>query len=207
MLAHLALLFSSALFCAHVAIKYYKMSADKGFVYAQYSLGFCFSQGKGVPEDMAMAVHYYRLAAEQGHAASQHFLTEFYASIKDDTGAREGLGAVSQASSRDHDLDPQEMFVQAQAYFSGSGGCEQNQGRAVELFKLAAESGHAESQCKMGTLYAHGCGDLIEQQPEVAVQFFALAADQGSKSALYQMGNCFSRGIGASGCRWTRRRR
>jgi len=176
------------------AIKYYRMSADKGFVYAQYSLGFCFFQGKGVPVDTAMAIQYYRLAAEQGHAVSQQFLTQFYAGINDETGVKEGLGAVQQDSSRDDELDPSEMFTQAEAYYEGR-GCVENKPRAVELYKQAAEAGHAEAQLKMGTIYARGLAGL-EAQPEIGVQFYALAADQGNKAALYELGNCFSRGIG-----------
>ena len=182
--------------CMNVtAIKYYKMSADKGFVYAQYSLGFCFFQGKGVPEDTAMAVKYYRLAAEQGHAVSQQFLQQFYEGITDETGVKEGLGGVQQDSSRDDELDPEEMFSQAESYFSGSGGCVVNEKKAVELYQQAADAGHVLAQMKMGSLYMKGLGGL-EKQPAVGVQYYALAADQGNKAALYELGNCFSRGIG-----------
>lgn len=177
------------------AIKYYKMSAEKGFVYAQYSLGFCFFQGKGVPVDTQLAISYYRKAAEQGHKASQTFLSEFYESIKEDTGVKEGLGAVQQTSMRDDDLEPAEMITLAEGYFSGEGGYEQDIPRAMGLFRRAADSGNAEAQFKLGTMYCQGLGGLKKQEA-IGVQYYALAADQGHKSALFQLGTCFSRGIG-----------
>ena len=144
--------------------------------------------------DTEMGLTYYRQAAEQGHAASQKFLTEFYTSIKEDTGAKEGLGAVKQASMWENDVEPADLVTQAKAYYSGE-GCEQNIVRAVQLYREAADGGHAEAQFQMGTFYREGEGEL-KKEPAVAVQYFALAADQGHKSALYQLGTCFSRGVG-----------
>ena len=164
-------------------------------MYAQYSLGFCFCQGKGVPVDTAMALHYYRLAADQGHAASQKFLTDFYASISSETGVKEGLGSVQSSAVREQDLDPEELVAQAEACCSGDGGREKDESRAVALYRQAAKRGHAGAQYKMGTFCCDGRGGC-PVEPEVAVQYFALAADQGHKASLFQLGTCFSRGIG-----------
>lgn len=144
--------------------------------------------------DTEMALTYYRQAAEQGHAASQKFLTEFYTSIKEETGVKEGLGAVEQSAMWEGDLEPEELVAKAEAFYMGE-GCEQDVIRAVQLYRQAADSGHAGAQFKMGTFYNGGEGGLKED-PAVAVQYFALAADQGHKTALYQLGTCFSRGVG-----------
>lgn len=42
-------------------------AAQAGDADAQYAIGVMYSQGKGVPEDLAEAVRWYRLAAERGH--------------------------------------------------------------------------------------------------------------------------------------------
>jgi len=46
---------------------------------AQYLLGLCYTEGKGVPKDDAEAVKWYRMAAEQGHAQAQNNLGACYA--------------------------------------------------------------------------------------------------------------------------------
>ena len=45
---------------------------------AQYSLGFMYSDGIGVPENDKTAVKWYTLAAEQGHASAQQNLAQIY---------------------------------------------------------------------------------------------------------------------------------
>jgi TPR repeat protein len=52
--------------------------ADKGDAYAQYNLGFMYSNGKGVIQNHKTAVKYYTLAAEQGHANAQFNLGNMY---------------------------------------------------------------------------------------------------------------------------------
>jgi TPR repeat protein len=55
------------------------LKAEQGDYFAQYSLGFNYSNGEGVPENGAEAVKWYRLAAEQGHATAQNNLGAMYA--------------------------------------------------------------------------------------------------------------------------------
>jgi hypothetical protein len=49
----------------------YRLAAEQGHAEAQFNLGFCFANGKGVAQDEAEAVRYFRLAAEQGYADAQ----------------------------------------------------------------------------------------------------------------------------------------
>ena len=52
--------------------------AEKGDAGAQYSLGFMYADGRGVPRDDAQAVAWYRKAAAQGHADAQLNLGGMY---------------------------------------------------------------------------------------------------------------------------------
>lgn len=52
--------------------------AEQGDAAAQNMLGVMYSEGVGVPENDAEAVHWYRLAAEQGHAEAQLVLGGMY---------------------------------------------------------------------------------------------------------------------------------
>ena len=53
--------------------------AEAGATEAQFTLGFIYATGEGVPQDAAEAVRWYRLAAEQGIASAQHNLGVMYA--------------------------------------------------------------------------------------------------------------------------------
>ena len=55
-----------------------KKAAEQGDALSQYSLGFMYARGNGVPEDDAEAARWYRHAAEQGHAAAQFLLGIMY---------------------------------------------------------------------------------------------------------------------------------
>jgi len=48
-----------------LSIKYYQKAIEYDFPGSQINLGKCYSSGKGVPKDIAMAAHYYTLAAKQ----------------------------------------------------------------------------------------------------------------------------------------------
>ncbi len=53
-------------------------TAEQGNAEAQFSLGFVYDYGLGVPEDDIEAVRWYRLSAEQGDAEAQAFLGYMY---------------------------------------------------------------------------------------------------------------------------------
>ncbi len=56
----------------------YRLAAEQGDASAQFSLGFMYANGYGVPKDDQAAVQWYRLAEEQGHAKAQSNLGVMY---------------------------------------------------------------------------------------------------------------------------------
>ena len=48
-------------------MRWYRLAAEQGDADAQYSLGFMYATGDGVPENDAEAVKWYRFSAEQGN--------------------------------------------------------------------------------------------------------------------------------------------
>jgi tetratricopeptide (TPR) repeat protein len=57
----------------------YKARAEQGDAEAQFSLGFCYDDGRGVAKNYAQAVKWYRQAAEQNYAPAQFNLGYCYA--------------------------------------------------------------------------------------------------------------------------------
>ena len=49
------------------AVKWYRMAADQGNDWAQYSLGSMYEEGRGVPEDHSEALKWYQKAADKGN--------------------------------------------------------------------------------------------------------------------------------------------
>ena len=60
------------------AVKWYRRATEQGHVSAQFNLGVCCSQGKGVPRDHGDAVKWFHKAAEQGSALAQYSLAQCY---------------------------------------------------------------------------------------------------------------------------------
>ena len=63
-------------YAAEVAIV--RPLAEKGVPFAQFNLGVLYDQGKGVPQDNALAIQWYRKAAEQGLPQAQVNLAIMY---------------------------------------------------------------------------------------------------------------------------------
>ena len=63
-------------YAAEVAIV--RPLAEKGLPFAQFNLGVLYDQGKGVPQDNALAMQWYRKAAEQGLPQAQVNLAIMY---------------------------------------------------------------------------------------------------------------------------------
>ena len=61
------------------AARWFRLAADQGDAGAQFSLGFMYANGKGVPENDVEALKWYRLAADQGDASAQNNLGFMYA--------------------------------------------------------------------------------------------------------------------------------
>ena len=60
------------------AATWYRKAAEQGHAEAQFSLGFMYVSGEGVPEDDAQALAWFHKAAEQGDARSQALLGGMY---------------------------------------------------------------------------------------------------------------------------------
>ena len=57
-------------------MKWYRKAAEQGNAKAQYELGKCYHEGKGVEKDMAEAVKWYRLPADQKNYDAKEALKE-----------------------------------------------------------------------------------------------------------------------------------
>lgn len=63
-----------------VALRLWLPLAAQGNAFAQTNLGFLYSSGRGVPQNLGEAARWYRLAADQGNAIAQSNLGSMYVS-------------------------------------------------------------------------------------------------------------------------------
>ena len=68
------------------AARLFRMAAEQGYAYAQYSLGYMYENGEGVDEDFYEAVEWYCKSAEQGYEDARDALEN----LKDEMVADEG---------------------------------------------------------------------------------------------------------------------
>ena len=86
--------------------------------------------------------------------------------------------------------------VLGSCYYCGVGVPESAK-EAAQLFRAAAEQGHAQAQCKLGWCYEIGEG-VEGEAPDMkeAARLYRLAAAQGHVRATFNLGMCFEKGEG-----------
>lgn len=65
---------------------------------------------------------------------------------------------------------------------------------SFKLYKVAADRGHADAQCKLGYMYNHSRG--VDKNNKEAKKWYELAAAQGHADAQYKLGNMYKHGEG-----------
>jgi TPR repeat protein len=92
-------------------------------------------------------------------------------------------------------------------YFSFLYRLRKDDAKAVRIYRLAAEQGHAPAQVNLGLMFEHGQG--VAQDAAEAIRWYRLAAEQGHATAQVKLGHMFENGHGvakdaAEAIRWYR---
>jgi TPR repeat protein len=101
------------------AAKWFRKAAEQNHAQAQYSLGWCHTNGQGVPKDEGQAAEWYRKAAEQNLGDAQFALGLCYATgqgvAKDEVEAAKWFRKAQNSRSRGSWLNPFLWFSIRQA--------------------------------------------------------------------------------------------
>ena len=172
--------------------------AEKGSDFAQYELGYLYSFGIDVKQDMSEAVKWWALAAEQGHYDAKNALGECYAS---GDGVEKNMDEAIRLWNDSLRNNP------------GSGSFLENkcrhQGKTPETadFEFAkwireqAKQGNIDAQYYLGSgihWYSIYVDDTRRRNElkNVAVKWWLKAAKQGHPGATHWLATCYDRGIG-----------
>ena len=82
--------------------------------------------------------------------------------------------------------DPLAIYIQGSHYRDGTCGYPQNYTKALELYRRAAELGHAGAYSSIG--YAYNTGKGVEIDKKKALYFYEQAAVKGDTSARHNLG-------------------
>ncbi|MEA2928833.1 MAG: localization factor PodJL, partial [Hyphomicrobiales bacterium] len=154
-------------------------AAASGNAAAEYEIGLRYSEGKGVPANLELAVHWFERAAQQGIAPALYRLGSLYEKgqgVKKDLNKARTL--YLQAADKGNAKAIHNLAV---LYAEGIDG-KPDYRIAAQWFRKAADRGVADSQYNLGILYARGIG--VEQNLAESYKWFALAANQGDQDAV-----------------------
>ena len=168
-------------------------AAERGDPEAQFNLGMCYEEGKGVSRNYAEAVKWLRKAAERGNAAAQcqlgicYFVGEGVAE-----NATEAAQWYRKAAEQRHAAG---QFNLGCCYANGK-GVAKDAAEAVRWYRKAAEQGFAKAQYNLGVCHEYGYGATLDRA--AAVAWYRKAAEQGLATAQRNLGLCYEQGNGVT---------
>lgn len=182
------------------AFTWYGESAAKGDISAKLKLADMYVKGKGIHQDLGVAVALYRNLADQGNAVAQYQLGEMYLSGQAVTqNLVTGLDLLAKSANQDNpdaafslgnvyaegfgaDADEQNILNEdGVVYNSMTEGVSQNYKRSAAWYLQAATLGHADAQSALGMLYFQGKG--VTSNHFTAYILEAIATARGSIKA------------------------
>eukprot|EP00747_Dinoflagellata_sp_TGD_P167400 gnl/TRDRNA2_/TRDRNA2_191773_c0_seq1.p1 gnl/TRDRNA2_/TRDRNA2_191773_c0~~gnl/TRDRNA2_/TRDRNA2_191773_c0_seq1.p1 ORF type:complete len:289 (+),score=70.40 gnl/TRDRNA2_/TRDRNA2_191773_c0_seq1:81-947(+) len=137
-------------------IDVWKEAAEKGSAAGQFTLGLVHLLGLGVKEDQERAFDLWNQAAEQDDAIAIRALADFRMKLEQGTNTSE-KNTVQGSTLQDWERQALEGDVAAQfnlglAYLRGD-GVAKDEGRAIALWKMAADKGDEQARNNLVLLY------------------------------------------------------
>lgn len=149
------------------ALQWWAKSAKQENVDAIANMAMCYQLGRGIERDSTIAVRLYENAIKKGN---KNIIPQHETIVKN-------TGSVFSS------------LMLRECYFKGI-GVKKDLSKALEYQKIAAESGHVDSQFALGLQY------LNNKQADESVKWFKKAAKQGHAGATYYYGSQLFNGMG-----------
>lgn len=163
------------------AYEWFEKAAEQGHPEAQYKLGLCYGEGKGVPFNSNEKAKWLRLAAEQEYVDAQVDLGMSYFSEDINEAAQWLLRAAKQGHVG-------AQFLTGILYNQGKGH-PQNDIESAKWMLCAAKQGHSMAQYSFGLCCAEGKG--VTQDHKEAINWIRRAAEQGCSDAQFSLGGYY----------------
>ena len=168
-----------------IALDWYRRAADQGDESANYKIGEFYENGcGGLEANIETAKEWYRKAGSYGQWSID--------SIEAPEKNRAELKRLTEAAEAG---DPDAQCQLGRVYDYSQLGVTKDEPKAVELYRTAADAGHAQAQLYLGTCYFSGRDWLQpdrDESLEAAKKYLTLSADQGNTDASYYVARYFS---------------
>lgn len=187
----------------------YQTKADAGDAEAQYQLGICYAQGKGVEKNLAQSARYWLLAGKQQHAYALIYLGKLF---EKGVGVPQDFGKAFQCYQSACTKNIAEaQFCLAMLYLQGL-GVAQDEEQAVQLLHQSAEQQYQpaiqslqqlknkDENLDNNTVAAERCFhqgvENLQTNIAEAVSHFAKSAQQNFAKAQYNLGLAYLFSLG-----------
>ncbi|MES0879914.1 peptidoglycan-binding protein [Roseibium sp. SCP14] len=155
-----------------------RSAAASGNPAAEFLVGVKYTEGNGVPSDMAKAAAWYQKAADKGLPPAQYRLASLYEKGR---GIEKDLPKAKAWYARAAEAGNAKAMHNLAVLYAEGGGGEPNYAEAAKWFEAAANYGVKDSLFNLGILYAGGIG--VDKDLVASYKWFAIAADQGDPEA------------------------
>jgi TPR repeat protein len=179
----------------------YLKAASLGDPKAQFNIGLCHQEGRGVAKDEKLAFTWYRKAAVQGDAGAQNKLGDcYYRGLGVETDQEQAL-LWWRASANQGQADAQNSLGdfysdKVSSFFLRKVAKPRDIQQAISWYQKAAEQDHARAQHSLGTCYHDGIG--VSKDLDQAVSWYRKAAEQGLDAAQHDLALCYANGEGVT---------
>lgn len=163
--------------------------AEEGDADSQYSLGFKYAEGDGVPRDYSKAFKWYSQAANQGHRYAQNNLGVLY---KFGRGVSKDWGKAAEWYRKSAEKGNPVAQVNLGLAFEKGEGVPKNQAEAVKWFRLAADQNDLRGQYNLG--WAYVWGDGAAQQLDKGLELLRAAAQRDHSASQVALGRLYLNG-------------
>jgi TPR repeat protein len=168
------------------ALRLFQQSAQAGSPEGEHRLALVYALGlAGVPRDDAKAAALFEKAAATGHTRAQIDLGILYLAgrgvPRDVVLARSWLEKAAASG------DPQALYTLGRAMSDSMGQAGPDPVRAADLYRRAAEQGHALAGLRYGLALSEGRG--VKADPAAAQRWLTQALHQGQPEAALALGD------------------
>lgn len=182
------------------AFQYFKLSADQGFRFAQYSVGLSYFAGTlGQEKNKKKAFKYFKKAADQNHSMSLYFVGSIYSGGNGVNKDLEKSFEYLKRGAKENSLESKAAL--GIYYLNGepSIGVEKDLKKAFEYFKEAADGNVIIKDIKNISLYevaiAYEKGLGIKKNEKLALKYYKKAARNGHIKSNLLLGMILDKGI------------
>ncbi len=175
------------------AVARYRELAEAVEVRAMFQIGVLYGQGRGVPQDDAVAAQWFEKAASHDDTSAMLSLANLCAEGR---GIKRDNQKIFSLCAKAAELgNPRALYNLGVAYAHGR-GVAKDEAKALEYYRAAANGAYPEAMNNLGLMYIAGRG--AERNAAEGVDWFQRAATLGNLEAMHNLSQAYRKGIGVA---------